>query len=69
VATVLSNKAVDIATAHVLAGALSLATGAVLCTLFFRSPKSAPENTSVLSRSPADTQSGHPAAAKAVAAS
>jgi cytochrome c oxidase assembly protein subunit 15 len=30
-ATVLSNKAADVATAHVLAGALSLATGAMLC--------------------------------------
>jgi cytochrome c oxidase assembly protein subunit 15 len=35
-ATVLSNKAADVATAHVLAGALSLATGVMLCLLSFR---------------------------------
>jgi cytochrome c oxidase assembly protein subunit 15 len=40
--TVLSNKAADIATAHVLVGALSLATGAMLCIVYGRSPKSAP---------------------------
>jgi cytochrome c oxidase assembly protein subunit 15 len=39
--TVWSNKAADIATAHVLAGALSLATGAVLCLLSFRCPECA----------------------------
>jgi cytochrome c oxidase assembly protein subunit 15 len=32
-ATIWSNKAADIATAHVLLGALSLATGAILCIL------------------------------------
>jgi cytochrome c oxidase assembly protein subunit 15 len=32
-ATVLTNKAADVATAHVLVGALSLATGAMLCIL------------------------------------
>jgi cytochrome c oxidase assembly protein subunit 15 len=32
-ATVLLNKAADVATAHVLVGALSLATGAILCIL------------------------------------
>jgi cytochrome c oxidase assembly protein subunit 15 len=35
--TVLSHKAADIATAHVLAGVLSLATGAMLCIFTFRS--------------------------------
>ncbi len=40
--TVLSNKAADVATAHVLAGALSLVTGAMLCIVYGRSPKSAP---------------------------
>ncbi len=38
-ATVLSQKAADLATAHVLAGALSLATGALLCIIPFRSPE------------------------------
>jgi cytochrome c oxidase assembly protein subunit 15 len=36
-ATVLSNKAADVATAHVLLGALSLATGATLCIISTRS--------------------------------
>jgi cytochrome c oxidase assembly protein subunit 15 len=36
-ATVLSNKAADVATAHVLLGALSLATGATLCIISSRS--------------------------------
>jgi cytochrome c oxidase assembly protein subunit 15 len=35
--TVLSHKAADIATAHVLVGVLSLATGAMLCIFTFRS--------------------------------
>lgn len=35
-ATVWSNKAADIATAHMLAGALSLATGALLCLVSWR---------------------------------
>jgi cytochrome c oxidase assembly protein subunit 15 len=35
-ATVLSDKAADIATAHVLAGALSLATGALACLVVFQ---------------------------------
>lgn len=38
-ATVLSNKAADIATAHVLVGALSLATGALLSILAVRFPQ------------------------------
>src|SRR5262249_30492845 len=36
-ATVLTNKAADVATAHVLLGALSLATGATLCIISSRS--------------------------------
>ena len=36
VATVLSDKAADIATAHVLVGALSLATGALVSTIYLR---------------------------------
>jgi heme a synthase len=39
-ATVLTDKAADIATAHVIAGALSLATGAVLGIVSFRNPES-----------------------------
>lgn len=38
-ATVWSNKAADIATAHVLVGALSLAMGALSCMLCARSPE------------------------------
>lgn len=34
--TVWSDKAADVATAHVLAGVLSLATGAILCIISFR---------------------------------
>ena len=55
-ATVLSNKAADIATAHVLVGALSLAIGTVLCTIIFRFPKlaaEAPSKPSALASSPA----------------
>jgi heme A synthase len=40
-ATVLSDKAADIATAHVLVGALSLATGAMLSIVAFRFSKCA----------------------------
>ncbi len=36
-ATVLTNKAADVATAHVVGGALSLATGALLCIISARS--------------------------------
>ncbi|HEU5397092.1 MAG TPA: COX15/CtaA family protein [Verrucomicrobiae bacterium] len=35
-ATILSNKAADVATAHVLVGALSLMTGAMWCIIAFR---------------------------------
>jgi cytochrome c oxidase assembly protein subunit 15 len=38
-ATILSDKAADIATGHVLVGALSLATGAMLSILAFRFPQ------------------------------
>src|ERR1041385_8374804 len=41
-ATVLTNKAADVATAHVLIGALSLATGVLLCIICARSLKPAP---------------------------
>ncbi len=37
-ATIWSDKAADIATAHVLVGALSLATGALWCAVVFRYP-------------------------------
>lgn len=40
-ATVLTDKAADVATAHVLLGALSLATGATLCIVSARSLESA----------------------------
>jgi cytochrome c oxidase assembly protein subunit 15 len=36
IATILSNKAADIATAHVMVGALSLVTGALGCIISFR---------------------------------
>lgn len=38
-ATIWSDKAADIATAHVLVGALSLATGALWCAMAFRYPR------------------------------
>jgi heme a synthase len=38
-ATIWSNKAADIATLHVLVGALSLATGAMLCVYFDRASR------------------------------
>jgi len=52
--TVLSNKAADIATAHVLVGALSLVTGALWWTIAFR--RSAPpesESSAVFGAQPA----------------
>ena len=41
-ATIWSNKAADIATAHVLLGALSLAAGALQCLVWFRSSRAQP---------------------------
>jgi cytochrome c oxidase assembly protein subunit 15 len=41
--TVWSNKAADVATAHVLIGALSLVTGALWCIIAFRRSRSLPE--------------------------
>jgi cytochrome c oxidase assembly protein subunit 15 len=41
--TVLSNKAADVATAHVLAGALSLVTGALWCIIAFGRSAKLPE--------------------------
>jgi cytochrome c oxidase assembly protein subunit 15 len=38
IATVLTNKAADIATLHVLVGALALVTGALWCVIAFRRP-------------------------------
>jgi cytochrome c oxidase assembly protein subunit 15 len=38
--TIWTNMAADIATAHVLGGALSLATGAILSIVSFQSPES-----------------------------
>jgi cytochrome c oxidase assembly protein subunit 15 len=65
--TILSNKAADLATAHVLAGALSLATGAILCIVDFRSPASAC-HTATLSGVTAGREEGSPTAIKAAAA-
>ena len=50
--TIWSNKAADVATAHVLGGALSLMTGALWCIIGFRRPASLPETA------PATTMSG-----------
>jgi len=41
--TIWSNKAADVATLHVLVGALSLVTGALWCIIAFRRPMSLPE--------------------------
>jgi len=42
-ATIWSNKAADVATAHVLGGALSLVTGALWCAIAFRRSAAGPE--------------------------
>ncbi len=42
-ATIWSNKAADVATAHVLGGALSLVTGALWCIIAFRHSAALPE--------------------------
>jgi cytochrome c oxidase assembly protein subunit 15 len=66
-ATVLSNKAADMATAHVMAGAVSLATGALLCIVLFRSPEFARDAThcsDVTTRAPDE----NPLATRAAAA-
>jgi cytochrome c oxidase assembly protein subunit 15 len=47
--TIWSNKAADVATAHVLVGALSLVTGALWCIIAFRRLPGIPETNSVLS--------------------
>jgi cytochrome c oxidase assembly protein subunit 15 len=41
--TIWSNKAADVATAHVLVGALALVTGALWCLIAFRHPAKSPE--------------------------
>jgi cytochrome c oxidase assembly protein subunit 15 len=56
-ATILSDKAADIATAHVLVGALSLATGAMLSIIAFRFLQCAARV------SPAEAASGQPGTA------
>jgi cytochrome c oxidase assembly protein subunit 15 len=54
IATLYTNKAADIATLHVLVGALVLATGALWCVIAFRRPAQAhPVSTSVAPPSPA----------------
>ena len=65
-ATVLSHKAADVATTHVLAGALSLATGALLCIVLFRNPESV-RRAPALSRSGAQNAEEHFYAAKSTA--
>jgi len=47
--TIWSNKAADVATAHVLVGALSLVTGALWCIIAFRRLPGIVEAKSVLS--------------------
>lgn len=57
-ATVLSGKAADVATAHVIVGALSLATGAMLSIIALRNPETA-RQAAVLSRvDPSSSESG-----------
>jgi cytochrome c oxidase assembly protein subunit 15 len=60
--TILSNKAADIATAHVLVGALAFATGVILCIISFRSPEFA-RGAPVLSGSTAGAPASRPFAA------
>ncbi|HLP76259.1 MAG TPA: COX15/CtaA family protein, partial [Candidatus Paceibacterota bacterium] len=54
-ATVLSNKAADIATAHVVVGVLSLAMGAMLCIFNFRSLDSLARATALSGGVPGST--------------
>ncbi len=61
-ATIWSNKAADVATAHVLGGALSLVTGALWCAIAFRRSAALPEIA------PAATISGAYGGAPAMAA-
>jgi len=54
--TIWSNKAADVATAHVLAGALSLVTGALWCIIAFRRlPVIAEANAALCSRALAES--------------
>jgi heme a synthase len=65
-ATVLTNKAADVATAHVLTGALSLATGALLCIFSVCNPESV-RYAPALSRVGAQTPEGSSFAAETAA--
>lgn len=65
--TILSNKAADIATAHVLVGALCLATGAMLCLISFRTPEYAP-GAATVPRRVTDGHAGHPVGIQAATA-
>jgi cytochrome c oxidase assembly protein subunit 15 len=49
--TIWSDKAGDIATLHVVVGALSLVTGALLCIIIFSGPQTKSERTEVFSSS------------------
>jgi heme a synthase len=62
-ATVLTDKAADIATAHVVVGALSLATGVLLCIISFRNREFARQT--VISRETATASGSSPLAARA----
>ncbi len=57
-ATVWSDKAADIATAHVLVGALSLATGAILCIVTVQAPARVSEPGSVSAQLPPESAAG-----------
>ncbi len=65
-ATIWSNKAADIATVHVLGGALSLVTGALLCIISFRRGES--EREQVRSANVLETVPGTPFVTKSSAA-
>jgi cytochrome c oxidase assembly protein subunit 15 len=65
--TIWSNKAADVATAHVLVGALSLVTGALGCIIAFRRSTGPVEETALAAASFVDARGdsfpGNPAAA------
>ena len=64
--TIWSNKAADIATAHVLLGALSLATGVLWCIVSYQSPEAA-RHAPAMSRTGADSRKSGPLDASAAA--
>lgn len=66
--TIWTDKAADVATAHVLGGTLLLAVGGLLCLISFRHPESA-RTAPALSGSTAGAPTGNALAAKAAPAS